>query len=78
MIVPETVTVRLSNVKDLLNVVVWLVACAAGANPARASSANTRIGAFIFLVSKPRWISTVLNFSGEVLVAGGEEFPRAD
>ena len=48
VIVPETVTVRLSNVKDLLNVVVWLEACAIGASPTRASSANTRIGAFIF------------------------------
>jgi len=52
VIVPETVTVRLSKVKDLLNVVVWLEACAAGARLARASIANTSIGAFIFLVSK--------------------------
>lgn len=48
VIVPETVTVKLSKVKDLLNVVVWLVACTRGASPVRASSAITRIGVFIF------------------------------
>ncbi len=48
VIVPERVTVKLSKVKDLLNVVVWLEACTMGASPVRASRANTRIGAFIF------------------------------
>ncbi len=71
VIVPETVTVRLSKVNDLLNVVVWLEACAAGASPARASNANMRIGAFIFFVFRFRMISMVLSFSGKVLVAGG-------
>jgi len=48
VIVPETVTVKLLKVKDLSKAVVWLEACTRGASPVRASSAITRIGAFIF------------------------------
>src|SRR5712692_570324 len=77
VIVPEMVTVRLLNVKDLLNVVVWLVACTAGASPARAINANTRIGAFIFPCFQTQNDFNGFKFFGRSLITGGAEFPRA-